>query len=352
MNSEPNFKRIERIEPVIKADELAYVAFERKDATKMSQFLVDFGLVPLEWDVGTSLYFRAQGTAPYCVEIVPSDRDGFKGLGYFCREFADLEKLSAESGMPIEDVDAPGGGKRVRLTHPDGWQVDVIHGFTPAPPLGSRQDLIPLNTPTTKLRVNEGVRTPLEPTAVYRVGHIVFFTPDFEASLNWFMRWIGFLPTDVLTDADGIPCGGFFRLNRGDQPADHHNLALFPGEESAVHHVSTEAVDIDSIGQGQQYLRARGWSHFWGIGRHILGSQFFDYWHDPVGLEWEHYADGDVMTEDFEEGYYLISREELWAWGDDLPDVSKPEPGAVENAPDHMKGMLVEWEKPARPWLA
>jgi hypothetical protein len=34
----------------------------------------------------------------------------------------DLERISrVEGASPIEDIDEPGGGKRVRLTDPDGW---------------------------------------------------------------------------------------------------------------------------------------------------------------------------------------------------------------------------------------
>src|SRR6266702_7292843 len=82
-------------------------------------------------------------------------------------------------------------------------------------------------------------------------------------------------------------------------PADHHSLALLCGPAAKLLHVSFETLDLESVGQGHQYLRAAGWNHYWGIGRHILGSQVFDYWKDPAGDEWEHYADGDVMNADY-----------------------------------------------------
>lgn len=350
MNAQPDFKRIRRVEPVIKADELAYVTFERKDADRMVRFLTDFGLVPVEGTSG-SFFFRGRGTNPFCVEIVPSDRDHLVGLGFMAKSPADLETLAAASGCAVEDSDKPGGGKRVRLTDPDGSLVDVICGFTPASPLETRQDLLPANTPRDKRRINEGVRTPLAPTPIHRLGHVVLFTPDFAATTNWYMKWLGFLPTDILTPADGNPCGGFFRLNRGANPADHHNLAVFASGGPGVHHVSFESLDVDEIGQGQQYLKATEWTHFWGIGRHLLGSQFYDYWLDPTGLEWEHYADGDVMTEDFDEGYFLVNRGELWAWGDDLPESTRTPPEAIAEAPPHLKGLLTEWAKSSRPWL-
>ena len=32
------------------------------------------------------------------------------------------------------------------------------------------------------------------------------------------------------------------------------------------------------------------------MGRHIMGSQIFDYWKDPFGNELEHWTDGDLFT--------------------------------------------------------
>ena len=45
-----------------------------------------------------------------------------------------------------------------------------------------------------------------------------------------------------------------------------------------VHHSSFEVHDIDAQGVGHQWLEEHGWTNCWGIGRHILGSQIFDYW--------------------------------------------------------------------------
>jgi hypothetical protein len=56
-----------------------------------------------------------------------------------------------------------------------------------------------------------------------------------------------------------------------------------------------------------------------GIGRHVLGSQLFDYWFDPDGMEFEHYTDGDVFTADHETHYVPLEMSGIWAWGDDVP---------------------------------
>ncbi len=66
---------------------------------------------------------------------------------------------------------------------------------------------------------------------------------------------------------------------------------------------------------GERVLREHGWEHAWGIGRHILGSQIFDYWRDPWGDKHEHYCDGDLFTADLPMGLHEVSREAMSQWG-------------------------------------
>jgi hypothetical protein len=48
--------------------------------------------------------------------------------------------------------------------------------------------------------------------------------------------------------------------------------------------------------RGHDHLQSNGRTPAWGIGRHVLGSQMFDYWKDPWGSELEHWSDGDLFT--------------------------------------------------------
>lgn len=49
---------------------------------------------------------------------------------------------------------------------------------------------------------------------------------------------------------------------------------------------------------GHEHLKLGGYIQDWGVGRHVLGSQVFDYWKDPFGNRVEHWTDGDVFTAD------------------------------------------------------
>ncbi|WP_084688263.1 VOC family protein [Paraburkholderia oxyphila] len=342
---------IERPEPIVRARSVAHVVLERSDVEKMAQFLIDFGFHPCEATLGQPRHFRGHGTFPYCVELVPSERDAFVGFALAADSAEDLRTLADAEGVPIEACVGPGGGMRVRLTDPDGRRVDFIHGFSTVAPMETRAALLAVNTPMEKQRVNAPVRTPVQPAPVFRIGHVVLQTTSFDVTAQWYMRRFGFIPSDINSLPDGSPMLGFFRFDRGAEPSDHHSLAILEGPEPALLHISTETLDIEAVGQGHQYLRAQGWTPHWGIGRHKLGSQVFDYWQDSVGDEWEHYADGDVMTDQFPTGYHPLNRGGLWSWGDDIPDSMRPDDDIPEGVHPKVKAFIEALQEPPRPWL-
>ena len=63
-----------------------------------------------------------------------------------------------------------------------------------------------------------------------------------------------------------------------------------------------------------------GFHRSWGIGRHIEGSQIFDYWRDPDGLLVEHFTDGDRFDCTLEPGWSPMTASGLAQWG---PPASK-----------------------------
>lgn len=340
------------ISPVINADGLAYVVFERRDVATMGKFLIDFGFMQAEQE-GKSTYFRGFGDLPYCVELIASERDVFLGFGLVAARSDDLNKFAEYAGITPIDREQPGGGLMVRLTDPGGFQVDLVHGMAPVAVQNPRYLIVQKNTPWEKERVNMTVRPPAGPAPVRGLGHVVLQFSDFEGTARWYMERFGFLPTDLFhvggkTGSFGL---GFFRFNRGSEPADHHSLAILAGPEPQLLHVSTETIDMDAVGQGQQHLRAQGYTHHWGIGRHVFGSQIFDYWKDTAGDEWEHYADGDVMTAKYPTGIHKLDRGGLWAWGDDLPASLRPPGPAPEEAPQEVKDLVDALLAKPRPWL-
>jgi hypothetical protein len=276
----------------------------------------------------------------------------------------DLERYVKELGArSLEPQVIPGGGSGVEVSDPSGRSVWLLQGQPPVERLPVRAALTSsANTADHRPRVNRTVRTPIEPAQVVRLGHLVLQTVDFRRMADWYLRVLGLIPTDVQYLADGSPNLAFCRLDLGDKPADHHTVVLVGAIEEKYEHSAYEVVDLDALGQGQQVLRAQGYRHLWGIGRHLLGSQLFDYWVDPDGFEYEHYADGDLFTADHETEYSALTFGSLWAWGQDAPAAIKPKKdlrtllrifGLLRRRQitlERLKLIAQALDAPARPW--
>lgn len=278
---------------VIKVEDIAHVRFAAPDLCVMRSFLEDFGLRPFEAD--GRLYGRAGDGRPF-VHVTEPGEVRFLALGLRAGQVSDLEVLAAHDGVLVEDLDAPGGGKVVRLNDPDGYRVEVVAGQSKdtmeAPPAATRW-----NTALSKTRLREAVRLSPAPAHVRRIGHAVLKVRDFRRSERWYKERFGFLTSDEVEAAEGVPVGAFMRCDRGDQPADHHTLFLaqLPGPLGLLH-AAFEVADLDDLMLGHQHLKSRNRQSAWGVGRHIMGSQVFDYWKDPFGNELEHWTDGDLFT--------------------------------------------------------
>lgn len=304
--------------PTARAQRLAYLIFERSDLDKACRFLSDFGLQVAQRSPDV-VYLRAADASPFCYQIRRAAKDRFVGFGFELASHEDLTVLNKLSGASdITKPPYPGGGEMVRLRDPSGFVVEAIFDQAAASPLPHRTAL-PLNFDSRHPRINDTQRPPVQAAEVLRLGHVVIEVTDFQATCGWYTQHFGLIPSDVQVLPDGTPAVVFMRLDLGDTPADHHSLAIAQGFMPTYSHSAFEMIDTDAVGMGQRVLRERGWKHAWGIGRHILGSQIFDYWQDPCGAKHEHYCDGDVFTDDVPMGVFPVSREAMSQWGQTMP---------------------------------
>ena len=115
--------------------------------------------------------------------------------------------------------------------------------------------------------------------------------------------------------------GSFNRCDRGKEYVDHHVFFCVRNERAGLNHLSFEVQDIDDVFMGHEYLKQLGkYEHMWGIGRHLLGSQIYDYWSDPWGRVHEHWSDTDRLNT--KNGSNLISAEAglVSQWGERPPE--------------------------------
>ncbi|MEM7411306.1 MAG: VOC family protein [Myxococcota bacterium] len=279
---------------MIRVQDIAYVRFGAPDLDAMERFAAEFGLV-LAARQGGSLYHRGTDPSPY-IHVTEEGEPGYRGVAFEAASAADLEaasKLDGASG--VEKLDAPGGGHVVRFRDPDGHGVEVVHGreLLPALPVPTGSGI---NRGSHRERFGTLHRPPSGPSSVKRLGHVGIRGSDFRTSADWYASRFGFIPSDEVALGEDAIIAAFLRCDRGDTFTDHHTLVCIGAPEPGLDHAAFEVEDLDTLMMGHEHLVQHERDHHAGIGRHILGSQIFDYWKDPWGHVVEHFADGDLLN--------------------------------------------------------
>jgi catechol 2,3-dioxygenase-like lactoylglutathione lyase family enzyme len=302
--------------PVIKAADLAWLEFEKPDLDRAEVFARDFGFA-IAARTEEALWLRGTFAGPPCMVIRRGHASRFVGPAFRAAERTDLDRLAAATGNTVRDINVPGGGKSVSLLDPSGLPVRVVYCGEQLPALPEQEPLI-LNFGTDHRRTNATQRPPREPSRIQRLGHVVLETRSFIRTLDWYLDTLGMIVSDFLFldgQRDRGPTMAFIRCDLGGVPADHHTLAMHLGPGTGYVHSAYQVTDLDAIAAGGEYLAERGYQRSWGIGRHIQGSQLFDYWRDPDHFMLEHFADGDLFSCDIEPGWAPMSASGLAQWG-------------------------------------
>ncbi len=305
---------------VIKVTDFAYGRLRAPDLDVMEEFLTHFGMIRAE-RTQNALYMR--GTDPaHHIHVTEKGDAAFVGLAYYAASADDLKRVAQVPGASeIEAIDEPGGGKRVRLQEPNGYQIEVVYGIQPLEPIKVERD--PMNTGSEPLR-RAGVlmRLPQSPAPIKRIGHGVMGSPRVKETVQWFRDTLGFICSDdVYVESQDNIIGSFNRCDRGDEYVDHHVFFCVRNERAGLNHLSFEVPDIDAVLKDHQYLMRLGkYEHMWGVGRHLLGSQVYDYWADPWGRVHERWADTDRLNA--QSGSHLLPAHEALGsqWGEGPPE--------------------------------
>ena len=120
-----------------------------------------------------------------------------------------------------------------------------------------------------------------------RLAHILIFTADVPASISFYERVLGLRLSD--RSGDGIA------FMHGIHGSDHHLIALAKAQGPGLHHLSWDVGSINDIGLGAMRMADKGYTAGWGLGRHVLGSNYFHYIRDPWGSYAEYSADIDYI---------------------------------------------------------
>jgi catechol 2,3-dioxygenase-like lactoylglutathione lyase family enzyme len=277
--------------------DIAYPRLRAPDLDVMEEFLLDFGMVRAA-RTESRLYMRGTGPAHH-IHVTEKGEPGFVSLAYYARSEEDLQRVArlpdATSG--VQSLDEPGGGKRVLLKEPNnGFGIEIVHGIEPLPelPVEYRHPQWDAQVMST---IGNAKRLRFGPAHIKRISHGVLATPHLKPTLAWFRDTLGLLVTDefYFGSSDNL-VGGFYRLDRGAEPVDHHVVNCYKNERAGYQHASYVVADVEDLLIGHSHLmRLAKYKHMRGVGYHPPGGQIYDYWLNP----WEQMHELYMPTQGF-----------------------------------------------------
>ncbi len=306
--------------PVIKVAGLAWLEFSKPDLAASERFAQAFGFVPVT-RTADELQLRGTQAGSPCV-VVRRGPTRYLGAAFRAADASDVLRLAEATGTTAVRLPETLGGLTADLTDPSGVRVRVVADTHDLPELPG-QPTSTFNFGHEVTRANQTQRPSREPARVQRLGHVVLQTTRYAETLSWYLENLGLIVSDFKYFAgqrDRGPTMSFIRCDQGSVPTDHHTLAMLLGPRNRYVHSAFEVADLDTLAAGGEYLRDQGYHRSWGIGRHIEGSQIFDYWRDPDGFLVEHYSDGDVFDCTLDPGWSEMTASGLAQWG---PPASK-----------------------------
>lgn len=217
-----------------------------------------------------------------------------------------FEQRIAQRSIPR--LPDPEGGDALWIADPNGLPVCIRAGAKTTPDAKA-----PLQTgPTPPNRMSAPIRGTTPPIKPSRLSHLALFTPNLEASIAFYRDVLGLR----LSDRSAVIA--FMHAPHG---GDHHLIALVQSDGPGMHHCSWAVPSIDALGLGAVQSAEAGYTRGWGLGRHVLGSNYFHYVRDPWGSYSEYSADIDYIAADFDwEARFHAPENSFYLWGPEPPE--------------------------------
>ncbi len=280
------------------------VVFGVSDLAETTRFWTDFGL-PLEESNNTESVFQiASGSRVILLRHgdtrLPSPDpfvgDGLKETVWGVDTAANLERIAASLASEVAVTrDADG---TVHAVCPDGQPI-ALRVWDKRPVVSEAS---PVNTPGSAPRFNQH-RIWRHKAIPKTINHVVFFSPDYVGSFEFYERHLGFRYTDH-SKGTGI-------FARADGTFEHHSifwvncdLPIAPDHFKFMH-IAFGMDDIDEVMLGANIMEAKGWKNesmnsSGGISRHRISSAIYYYCDIPgKSGEAEYHADTDYLDDNW-----------------------------------------------------
>lgn len=234
---------------------------------------------------------------------------GHLSFGAYEEDIQRFEQRIQELG--VERLDPPPGfdSNGIWFRDHDGrlLEIRVAEKSSPYDKTPGRMDAAPAGARGAPFRSAAGTTRPS------RLAHMLLFTRDVDAAVNFYSRVLGMRLSDR--------SGSNIAFMHGIHGSDHHMVAFAKSDHPGLHHTSWDVGSLHEVGLGAMQMADRGFSKGWGLGRHVLGSNYFHYVQDPWGSYSEYSCDMDYIPAgtDWPAGDFG-GEDAFYVWGPTPPD--------------------------------
>jgi catechol 2,3-dioxygenase-like lactoylglutathione lyase family enzyme len=224
----------------------------------------------------------------------------------------DLPRFQARlDALRIERIDPPPGTESNGLwfRDPDGTPIEIRVAEKSSPNAKPAFDM-PGGAPATAAAPSRSKVAAVRPR---RLAHILVFTRDIPRAIRFYSEVLGLRLSDR--------SGDMIAFMHAIHGSDHHVIAFVKSDGPGLHHLSWDVGSVNDIGIGAMQMADKGFVRGWGLGRHVLGSNYFHYVRDPWGSYAEYSADVDYIPVDHDwQAADHPAADSFYVWGPTPPE--------------------------------
>lgn len=270
-----------RRQGVLGVHSLDHFSLDVPDIAEARRFFEEFGLDVKSHDGGLELLAFDNPHVWVELNSAPQKRLDRIIFGAFADDMIAFRERLARLGVSFTETSDP---EALVFDDPHGARLEIRSATKTSP--DSRA------APTDLAR--HGLRGATRRDQVARVrprrlSHALFFTPDIDATIQFYCDTLGLRISDH---------PGPVAFLHGVHGSDHHLIAFAQSTAAGYHHSAWEVGSIEEVGLGAFQMSVAGYTRGWGVGRHVLGSNYFHYVRDPWGSFAEYSFDIDYIPAD------------------------------------------------------
>ena len=246
---------------------LGGISVEVPDLTPAVPFFAALGVTASVDGTQCSVRTAAQADC-MTVRLSPESRPRLRRITFTApaSEIETIRTRAVEAGRTV----IAASPASLLMTAPDGVESEVVAWDMP---------LTAADGPNAIILPHAPLHREIDTPRPLSLCHAAIFVSSMSEALDFYCGVLGLRVSDR--------CDGDLVFLHSPHGGDHHILALLQSSGPGLHHYSFEMGTIDAIGLRAAYLARQGYDAGWGMGRHVLGSNFFHYVRDPWGFHVE-----------------------------------------------------------------